>query len=81
MSVWESMDALESYIYQSDHVGAVQQRGKWFERPTKSPFVLWWIEAGHIPDIEEGKDRLEKLWANGPGPDAFTFRNRFDPAT
>lgn len=79
MSVWESIDALESYVYNSNHVNAVQKRAEWFERPTKSPFVLWWIEAGEIPTIEEGKARLEKLWSDGPTADAFTFRHRFDP--
>lgn len=79
MSVWESIDALESYVYKSNHVNAVQKRAEWFERPAKSPFVLWWIEAGEIPTIEEGKARLEKLWSDGPTADAFTFRHRFDP--
>ena len=79
MSVWESLEALEAYVYKSDHVQAVQKRSDWFERPTRSPFVLWWIEEGRVPTIEEGKERLEKLWAEGPTPDAFTFRHRFDP--
>ncbi len=79
MSVWESIEALQSYVYKSDHVRAVQSRSDWFERPTRSPLVLWWIEEGRIPAIEEGRARLEKLWANGPTPDAFTFRHRFDP--
>lgn len=79
MSVWESIDALESYVYKSNHVNAMQKRAEWFERPAKSPFVLWWIEAGEIPTIEEGKARLEKLWSDGPTADAFTFRHRFDP--
>lgn len=80
MSVWESIEALETYVYRSDHVNAVQKRSDWFERPTKPPLVLWWIAAGEIPTIEEGKARLERLWADGPGVDAFTFRHRFEPA-
>lgn len=79
MSVWESVEALETYVYKSHHVNAVQKRTKWFERPEKSPLVLWWIEAGTLPTIEEGKARLEKLWADGPTAEAFTFRHRFDP--
>jgi len=78
MSVWESIEALESYVYKSNHVNAVQKRAEWFERPTQSPFVLWWIEAGTIPTIQEGKLRLEKLWEEGPTANAFTFRQRFD---
>lgn len=79
LSVWESVEALESYVYKSNHVGAVQKRTDWFERPSKSPFVLWWIEAGQIPTEEEAKKRFEMLWENGPTAEAFTFRNRFDP--
>ncbi len=80
MSVWESIEALESYVYRSNHVKVMRQRSEWFERPKRSPFVLWWIEQGRTPTIEEGKARLEKLWADGPTPEAFTFRHRFEPA-
>ena len=78
LSVWESIEALEAYVYQSNHVAAVQQRAEWFERPTKSPFVLWWIDAGHIPTEAEAQRRFELLWQNGPTLSAFTFRSRFD---
>lgn len=78
LSVWESIEALESYVYKTGHVGAVQKRAEWFERPTKPPFVLWWVEAGHLPTEAEAKTRLEMLWENGPTPKAFTFRNRFE---
>ena len=77
MSVWESIEALDAYVYRSDHVGAVQKRAEWFERAERSPMVLWWINAGHIPSVEEARERFDLLWENGPGPDAFTFRNRY----
>lgn len=78
LTVWESIEALESYVYRSNHIGAVQKRAQWFERPSKSPLVLWWIEAGHLPTEAEAKERLEMLWENGPSPEAFTFRKRFN---
>jgi len=77
MSVWESVEALEAYVYKSNHVRAVQKRAEWFERAERSPIVLWWIEAGQIPTVEEAKVRFDLLWENGPSPDAFTFRNRY----
>ena len=79
LSLWESVEALEAYVYRSDHVAALQKRSDWFERPTKSPLALWWVPAGHIPDEQEAKARLENLWQNGPGPGAFTFRQRYAP--
>ena len=77
LTVWESVEALEAYVYSSDHVNAVKKRLEWFEKPAQAPFALWWIPAGHIPDEEEAKERLEKLWRDGPTPEAFTFRVRF----
>lgn len=77
MSVWESIEALEAYVYKSGHIEAVRKRAQWFEKPDNSPFVLWWIEAGHQPTIEEAKSRFDTLWKSGPTPAAFTFRNRF----
>lgn len=77
MSVWESIEALEAYVYKSHHIQAVQKRTEWFERSDKSSLVLWWIDAGHIPTVEEAKARFDSLWQEGPSADAFTFRNRY----
>ena len=77
MSVWESIEALEDYVYNSDHIEAVRKRAEWFVKPTRSPFVMWWIEAGHRPSIEEAKSRFDLLWTSGPSMAAFTFGKRF----
>jgi len=79
MSVWQSIEALEDYVYKSNHVKAVQKRAEWFERPSRGPLALWWIPAGHVPSVEEAKERFDTLWRDGPGPSAFTFRDRFPP--
>jgi hypothetical protein len=77
MSVWESLEALQQFVYQSAHVGPLRDRKQWFE-PLAGPIqTLWWVPAGHIPTIDEGKARLELLKAHGPTPDAFTFRTPF----
>ena len=78
LSVWESIEALEAYVYETNHVAAVRKRAEWFERPSKSPLVLWWIDAGHIPTEREAEQRFEMLWQNGPSEDAFTFSSRFE---
>jgi len=79
MSVWESVPALEDYVYRSDHVAAVRRRSEWFEPAGRAPFVLWWIPAGHLPTVAEARQRLECLWQNGPTARAFTFKRRFEP--
>ncbi len=77
MSVWESIEALEQYVYRSKHVEALQKRAEWFERATKAPLVLWWVEAGHIPSVEEAKEHFDILWRDGPSAAAFSFKLRF----
>jgi hypothetical protein len=79
MSVWQSVEALHQYVYRSDHVGPLRQRRDWF-LPYHGPvLVLWWIPAGHVPTIDEAKERLRWLEECGPTPEAFTFRQPFPP--
>lgn len=77
MSVWESLDALRAFVYHSDHRNVLAQRRQFFERMAEAFLVLWWVPAGHLPDVEEAKQRLTLLRGNGPSPDAFTFRTAF----
>jgi hypothetical protein len=77
MSVWESIDALEEYVYRSVHVGVMRRRREWFDRLEQRYLALWWVPAGHIPSIGEAKARLEHIERHGPTPVAFTFRQRF----
>jgi Domain of unknown function (DUF3291) len=76
MSVWESVEALWEFVYAGDHLAVMRRRREWFER-IESHMVLWWVPAGHIPDVAEAIDRLEHLRAHGPGERAFTFKQRF----
>ena len=77
MSVWESVDALFDYVYRTAHTPVMARRREWFEKPSKPHLVLWWVEAGHRPSVEEALTRLEMLAERGPTPDAFTFKQRF----
>ena len=79
MSVWESLEALQQFVYQSAHVGPLRDRKQWFE-PIEGPIlVLWWIPTGHVPTVAEALERLQHLKQHGPSPDAFTFRTPFAP--
>ena len=79
MSVWESIEDLEAFVYRSNHLEVLQKKTQWFERSTRAPLVLWWVEAGHIPSVEEAKERFDTLWQDGPSAAAFSFRARFVP--
>ena len=79
MSVWQSLESLQQYVYKSDHVRPLRDRKQWFQ-PIEGPILaLWWIPAGHIPTVAEAWERLAHLKENGPTPHAFTFRTPFPP--
>jgi len=77
MSVWESLESLQAFVYKSAHVGTMRGRRQWFEPLERPILVLWWIPAGHIPTVVEAQERLAHLTEHGPTPHAFTFRAPF----
>ncbi len=77
LSVWESIDALADFTYRTMHRDVLRRRGEWFTKLAGAHLVLWWVPAGHIPSLQEAKERLDLLRDRGPTPDAFTFRTRF----
>jgi hypothetical protein len=81
MSVWESLEALRGFIYRTEHAEFLRRAERWFHKPDKARFVLWWVPAGTVPTVGEGIERLARLRAEGPGPEVFTFKERFpEPA-
>ncbi len=78
-SVWESVEALKDYAYKSVHVEAFRRRHEWFEHFDGAYSALWWIPAGHIPTIEEAKERLAHLQQHGPSAYAFGFKSVHPP--
>lgn len=81
MSVWSSLAALRDYAFGGAHVEVMRRRREWFERLDRPYVALWWVDPGHVPDIEEAKARLASLEADGPSPNAFTFSRPFPPTT
>jgi Domain of unknown function (DUF3291) len=80
MSVWESLEALRAFVYSNHaHLDVLRRRRAWFERMAEAYLVLWWVPAGHLPDVAEAEERLAVLSALGPSPEAFTFRRHFPP--
>jgi hypothetical protein len=77
MSVWESLEHLQQYIYRSAHVGVMRDRKQWFEKYDGAYYVLWWLPAGSIPTIREGVERLDYLREHGESEHAFSFRKTF----
>ena len=42
--------------------------------------ALWWIEIGHIPTLQEAKDKLALIDQHGASSEVFNFKHLFDPS-
>lgn len=71
LSVWESVEALERFVYQTLHKRFYGRRSEWFEHFEGPYFVLWWVPAGKRPSVQEAVARLEHLKQHGPSDHAF----------
>lgn len=78
MSVWESVEALYQFVYQTAHAKVMRGKPDWFSDMPKTHMVLWWVEDGHTPDLNEARQKLDLIRASGPTPDAFSFTVPFD---
>jgi hypothetical protein len=70
LTVWESAEALERFVWKTVHSRFYGRREEWFER-IETPLVMWFVPAGHRPAMEEGVARLDHLKAHGPSDQAF----------
>jgi hypothetical protein len=77
LSVWESVDSLFQFAYNSQHTDYFRRRKEWFEKMEVPVLVMWWVPEGHVPTLVEAKEKLELLEKRGPTPLAFTFKQRF----
>jgi hypothetical protein len=73
-SVWESVAALERFVWQTVHKYFYGRRADWFEPFDGPSFVLWWVPAGHRPSVAEAMARLEHLKQLGPSDHAFNWQ-------
>jgi hypothetical protein len=79
MSVWENVESVRHYVYQTAHRELLRERHAWFERLEQVYMALWWVPMGHIPGIDEARRRIAHIEAHGPTQFAFTFRSIFEP--
>jgi hypothetical protein len=75
LSVWESVEVLERFVWQTIHKRFYGRRPEWFDTMDTPHFVMWWISAGHIPTLDEAKERLTHLTAHGPSDHAFGWES------
>jgi hypothetical protein len=75
LSVWENVESLERFVWQTVHKRFYGRRTEWFEHPESAYFVMWWVPAGHRPSVAEAVERLEHLRSHGPTERAFGWES------
>jgi len=55
----------------------LQLRHQWFQRFDGPYLALWWVPSGHIPSVEQAKERLAYLSVHGETSYAFSFKKLF----
>ena len=74
MSVWESVAALEHFVWQTVHKRFYSRRAEWFEHFDGPYLALWWVPVGKRPSVDEAIARIEHLKAHGPSDYAFDWQ-------
>lgn len=77
LSVWSDLGSLVDFVYKNDaHKNIMRRRREWFDK-MEFFMVLWWVNAGEMPTLQEAIGRLAILQEKGPSQEAFTFRNDY----
>jgi heme-degrading monooxygenase HmoA len=71
MSVWESAEHLEHFVWNTVHKRIYEKRGQWFGDFGKPHFVMWHVPVGHTPTLVEARERLDHLTEHGSSDHAF----------
>ena len=79
LTTWRSVEDLRNYAYKTGHVAFFRRRREWFLPPPRPPLAMWWVPQGYRPTVDESVARLERLWRDGPTPEAFTLKTAFGP--
>ena len=67
VSVWESIEALETYVYKTVHTDFLKRRREWFQAFGKVYTAMWWIPSGHFPTLQEAGRQIglsSKKWCD-----------------
>ena len=71
LTVWEDVPSLEKFVWGTIHKQFYERRHEWFEVLGEQHFVMWWVNEGHRPSLQEALERLERRKTQGDSADAF----------
>jgi hypothetical protein len=78
LTVWESVETLENFVWNTVHRAFYERRAEWFEVLGRMHFVMWWVPAGHRPTLDEALARLAHLQEHGDTDHAFGWKHLED---
>jgi len=78
LSVWESAQALENFVFNTLHAKFYRKKDAWFEVADSAHMVLWFVPEGHRPTLDEAWARLQDYRQNGPTERAFGWAEVMD---
>lgn len=78
MSVWHNYEYLKTYTYQTVHSYFLKSRKKWSLEIEGHKAVMWYIEAGKIPTVNEAKEKLDYLNQFGSSKTSFSMTDLYD---
>jgi Domain of unknown function (DUF3291) len=73
LTVWESVETLEAFVFNTVHRQFLDRRAAWFEVLGQMHFVMWWVPTGHRPSLVEALAKLDQLRSEGPSDAAFDW--------
>jgi len=74
LSVWANFEYFEHFVHKTVHSKFLDRRREWFENIDVPSYVIWPVDAGDIPSLTEGKEKLNFLMDNGPSEEAYNFK-------
>ncbi len=77
ISVWESVETLEQYVFKTFHSEFLKRRKEWFHKYGQVHTAMWWVEVGKYPTVGEAEKKLAVLQKNGATQEVFNFKDRF----
>lgn len=79
ISVWQSIETLENFMYKTFHADFLKRRKDWFQTFGKAYTAMWWVPKGEFPTIQVAVQKLEYLQKNGASEKVFDFKKKFLP--
>lgn len=71
LTVWENVESLEHFVFNTVHKQFYDRRTEWFEVFGQQHFVMWYVEQGHKPTMDEALERLAYKTEHGDSDRAF----------